>query len=133
MKSSFFNSVMSAVFSEIASGAILRKNLVQWKRVGTAGKGRRRDWYGGRETCILYITINSATILVPYSGKLLREKTFANFTVLWLFVKVFSVKFGGMASVGTAKGSNLPKFSPRKSYFSPICDSFRPQKFPAIW
>ena len=65
---------MSAVFSEIASGAILRKNLVQWKRVGTAGKGRRRDWYGGRETCILYITINSATILVPYSGKLSREK-----------------------------------------------------------
>ena len=30
---------------------------------------------------------------IPYSGKLSREKTFANFTVLWLFVKVFSVKF----------------------------------------
>ena len=33
-------------------------------------------------------------IQVPYSGKLLREKTFANFTVLWLYVKVFSAKFG---------------------------------------
>ena len=31
--------------------------------------------------------------IIPYSGKLSREKTFANFTVLWLFVKVFSVKF----------------------------------------
>ena len=28
---------------------------------------------------------------VPYSGKLSREKTFA---VLWLYAKVFSVKFG---------------------------------------
>ena len=34
---------------------------------------------------------------IPYSGKLSREKTFANFTVLWLFVKVFSAKFGGVA------------------------------------
>ena len=32
--------------------------------------------------------------LSPYSGKLLREKTFANLAVLWLFAKVFSVKFG---------------------------------------
>ena len=31
---------------------------------------------------------------VPYSGKLLREKTFVNFTLLWLYVKVFSAKFG---------------------------------------
>ena len=30
--------------------------------------------------------------IIPYSGKLTREKTSANFTVLWLFVKVFSVK-----------------------------------------
>ena len=34
---------------------------------------------------------------LPYSGKLLREKTFVNFTVLWLFAKVFSAKFGGVA------------------------------------
>ena len=31
---------------------------------------------------------------IPYSGKLSREITFANFTVLWLYAKVFSVKFG---------------------------------------
>ena len=32
--------------------------------------------------------------LVPYSGKLSREKTFANFAALWLYAKVFSTKFG---------------------------------------
>ena len=54
-----------------------------------------------------------------------------NFTVLWLFVKVFSTKFGGMVSFGVAKVSNLRKFSPLKLYFSPICKSFLSQ-FPAI-
>ena len=44
---------------------------------------------------------------IPYSGKLSREKTVANFAVLWLFVKVFSVKFefGGMASFDVAQAS----------------------------
>ena len=44
--------------------------------------------------------------LIPYSGKLSREKTFVNFAILWLFVKVFSAKFGSMASFGAAKASN---------------------------
>ena len=35
-----------------------------------------------------------------------------NFTVLWLFVKVFSVNFWGIVSFGAAKASN-----PRKSPF----------------
>ena len=30
-----------------------------------------------------------------YSGKLSRQKNFANFAVLWLFMRVFSTKFGG--------------------------------------
>ena len=49
-----------------------------------------------------------------------------NFAVLWLFTKLFSAKFGGVASVGAAKESNQQKFSPRKSYFSPIHKSFLP-------
>ena len=49
---------------------------------------------------------------IPYSGKLSREKTFANFTVLWLFAKVFSAKFGGMASFRVAKRAIREKFSP---------------------
>ena len=48
---------------------------------------------------------------IPYSGKLSREKTFANFMVLWLFTKVFSTNFGSMVSFGTAKASNPQKFS----------------------
>ena len=62
---------------------------------------------------------------VLYSEKLSREKTFINFVVLWLFTKVFSAKFGGMASFGTAKASNQWKFSP---YFSLIYKSFSPSK-----
>ena len=70
--------------------------------------------------------------LIPYSGKLLREKTFTNFAVLWLFVKVFSTKFGGVVSFCVAQASNLWNFSPQKLSFSPICESFLPRKFPAI-
>ena len=54
---------------------------------------------------------------ILYSRKLSREKTFTNFTALWLFAKVFTIKFGAIASFGTAKASNMQKFSPRKSYF----------------
>ena len=50
---------------------------------------------------------------------------FANFAVLWLFAKVFSTKFGGMASFGVAQVSNQRKFYPRKLYFSPIRKSFQ--------
>ena len=42
---------------------------------------------------------------ILYSGKLSREKTFANFAVLWLFVKIFSAKFEGMASFDVAQAS----------------------------
>ena len=56
-----------------------------------------------------------------------------NFAVLWVFAKVFSMKLGSMASFGAAKVSNLRKFSQRKSYFLPICESFLPRKLPAIW
>ena len=43
--------------------------------------------------CVIHLTMSVERI--PYSGKLLREKTFANFEVLWPFAKVFSAKFGG--------------------------------------
>ena len=48
---------------------------------------------------------------IPYSRKLSRIKTFANFAVLWLFVKVFSTKLLGVVSFGTEKASNPRKFS----------------------
>ena len=64
----------------------------------------------------------------PNSQKLSREKTFANFEVLWLFMKVFSVKFWGVPSFSTAKASNQWKFPPQIFLFS----SFLPRKFPTI-
>ena len=81
--------------------------------------------------------LNIATLLlldchVPYSGKLSWEKTFANFAVLLLFAKVFFATFEGVVFFGAAKASNLRKFSPRKSYLSPIRGSFLPRKFPSI-
>ena len=75
---------------------------------------------------------NQEELRLLYSRKLSGEKTVMNFTALWLFAKVFSVKFGCVASFGVAKASNLRTFSQRKSYFSPIRVSFLPQKFPAI-
>ena len=44
----------------------------------------------------------------------MRVKTFGNLVVLWLFAKVFSVKFVSVASFGAAKASNPRKFSPSK-------------------
>ena len=67
--------------------------------------------------------------VVPYSGKLSREKTFMDFAFLWLFAKVFSVKFGGVASFGTAQASDQRRFSLRKLYFSPIHKVFSLESF----
>ena len=67
-----------------------------------------------------------------FQGNFRGRKTFVNFAVLWLSAKVFSAKFGGVASFGAAQASNLRNFSPRKSYFSPIRESFLPRKFPTI-
>ena len=66
---------------------------------------------------------------LPYSEKLLREKTFANFAVLWLYAKVFSVKFGVWRPLAWQKRAiresflrkdriftNLQTFSPSKVY-----------------
>ena len=61
-----------------------------------------------------------------------RENFLANFVVLWLFMKVFSMKFGSVVFFGTAKTSNPEKFSSQKSYFSPTHECFLPRKFHAI-
>ena len=47
-----------------------------------------------------------------------------DFVVLWLFVKVFSAKFVGMAFVDTAKESNTRMFCLRKLYFSTNSQKF---------
>ena len=67
---------------------------------------------------------------VPYSGKLSRKKTFMIFTVLWLFAKVFSAKFGGVASFGTAKVNNPQKFSWQNRIFHQFTKVFSLKSFP---
>ena len=67
---------------------------------------------------------------VPYSGKLSRERTFMNFAVVWLFVKVFSAKFGNEMFFGAAKLSNPQKFSLRKFIFHQFLKVFSLESFP---
>ena len=71
-----------------------------------------------------------------YSGKLLKEKTFANFAVLRLFVKVFSVKFGGVASfvkVFSVKFEGVASFVKVFSAKIVFVTSSLPRKFATIW
>ena len=63
---------------------------------------------------------------LPYSRKLSRISQFYGYTLK------FSSRNLGVASFGAAKASNSRKFSPRKTYFSPIHESFLLRKFPAI-
>ena len=63
--------------------------------------------------------------MIPYSGKLLREKTFVNFS----FVAI-SCEIWGVVSFGVAQVSNLQKFSSRKSSFHHIVKVFSLKSFP---
>ena len=121
--------------SEIASGAILSKNWVQWKRVGTAGKegggtGMGKEKLETTSAYCTYITINSATILVLYSRKLFRGRKLLRISWFCGYLWKFSLKFVGMASVGATKGSNLQMFSPRKLYFHQFAKVFSLKSFP---
>ena len=77
----------------------------------------------------LSVVISSTIYLLwtTYSRKFLREKTFSNSAVLWLFAK-----FGIVASFGMAKASNPQRFSRWNRIFLQIHESFLPRKFPAI-
>ena len=84
-------------------------------------------------------TLIKMLCILLYSGKLSREKTFANFKILWLYAKDFFAKFGVWHPLGL-----LQKRAIRESFlhenriftnlrkFSPICESFLPRKFLAI-
>ena len=60
--------------------------------------------------------------------KLSREKTVANFKVLWLFTEVFSVKFGDVASFGGTSKQSTKVFSV-KILFSTNSQNISPTKF----
>ena len=81
---------------------------------------------------LLVVRHQNHSLQVLYSGKIFEGENFNKFCNLWSLVKVFSTKFGGVASFGTAKASNPRTFSLRKSYFSPIHESFLPPTFSGI-
>ena len=65
----------------------------------------------------------SAEVFSLESRKLSREKTLANFVVLRIFVKVFSVKFRGIVAIGSACEQSV------KVFFVKIVFSTNLQKF----
>ena len=65
------------------------------------------------------------------TGKLSREKTFMNFTVLWLYAK-FSPRNLGCDVLWRCKSEQSAKVFSAKIIFPPIRESFLPRKFPAI-
>ena len=67
---------------------------------------------------------------IPYSGKLSREITFANFKVLGLSVKVFSVKINGHTHTLVVVSNDPRKFSLRISYFHQFAKVFFLESFP---
>ena len=72
----------------------------------------------------------AVTILVPYSGKLSREKTFAFFAVSEPSVKVFYARFCGHTHIiiGPEQSANI--FSAKFSFC--IETRFLPRKFSSL-
>ena len=66
---------------------------------------------------------------ILYSRKLSREKTFANFAVLRLFTKVFSVKFGGVASLCAEKRAIRESFLRENRIFHQFAKVFSLESF----
>ena len=69
---------------------------------------------------------------VLYGGKFLKEKTFMNSEILWLFAKVFSAKFWHMASFGGTSEQST-RVSHENLSFHQLSKVFLPRKFLAIW
>ena len=82
--------------------------------------------------------VPSCLASVQYTDITIYRETFKgeNFHEFRGFVAIFEsflCKIWECDLIDAAQASNLWKFSPRKSYFSPIRTSFLPRKFPAIW
>ena len=59
-----------------------------------------------------------------------QEENFRKFSGYVTIREIFLREIWGVVSFGTAQASNLQKYSPWKLFFSPICKSFLPHKFP---
>ena len=96
--------------------------------------GWRSLWQGAASlfTAAIHRTVQIICIIhgmcckLTLPWKLLREKTFANFEVLWLFMKDFAW------CLLAPSANNTWNFSLQKSYFPLIHGSFLSWKFPTI-
>ena len=68
---------------------------------------------------------------LPYSGNF-RGRKLSQILKFCGYSRKFSLQNLGVWHLWCCKTSNLRMFSPRKSYFSPIRESFLSRKFPAI-
>ena len=68
--------------------------------------------------------------IIPYSRKLLREETFANFAVLWLFVKVISTKFGAWHPLARHRQAIHESFLCENHIFHQFANVFFLESFP---
>ena len=74
-----------------------------------------------------YMELSSLSNIYRIAGNF-RGRKLCEFRVFVTIREVFSVKFGGVASFGAAKASNLQKFSPQKLYFLTNLRKFSPSK-----
>ena len=64
------------------------------------------------------------------AGNFQRRKTFANFVILWLFVKVFSAKFDGVTSLVWQKQAIHESFLHKNRTFYQFVKFFSLESFP---
>ena len=64
-----------------------------------------------------------------YSGKLLREKPFANFAVLWLSAKVFAAKVLGLGAFQCSKSEQSASFLRENRIFNQLAKVFSLESF----
>ena len=122
---------LNAFFDQIISGPVKIAMIGSGCSVATEPTAEVSHYYNITHVrkYTLSVVISSTIYLLwtTYSRKFLREKTFSNSAVLWLFAK-----FGIVASFGMAKASNPQRFSRWNRIFLQIHESFLPRKFPAI-
>ena len=108
-------------------------SVVQFESREQGGEPSLREIEEGASMTILLLVVLSLMYLMfQYrSGKLSREKT-CEFRGFVAICKSFLCKIWGHGILWRGTSKQLVKVFSVKSYFSPIRESFLPQKFPTI-
>ena len=101
----------------------------QWFSLHWSMGGRREKWIWSVWR-LHQVSLKCLSQIILYSGKLSKEKTFAYFAVLWLFAKVFSVKFGAWHSLARHKRAIRESFLHENRIFHQSAKVFSLESFP---